>query len=56
MVMGTYHFVSAKHMQAYANEYAYRYNIRKGKITARFEDVVSKCSGVRVKYDVLTKK
>lgn len=56
MVMGTYHFVSNKHMQAYANEYAYRYNTRKGNITARFEDVVSKCSGVRVKYEVLIGK
>lgn len=56
MVMGTYHFVSNKHMQAYANEYAYRYNTRKGHITARFEDVVGKCSGVRVKYDNLIGK
>lgn len=56
MVMGTYHFVSNKHMQAYANEYTYRYNTRKGNITARFEDVVLKCSGVRLKYNVLTGK
>lgn len=56
MVIGTYHYVSPKHMQAYANECAYRYNTRKGNITARFEDVVGKCSGVRVKYEILIGK
>lgn len=56
MVMGTYHYVSNKHMQAYANEYAYRFNTRKGNITGRFEDVVLRCSGVRIKYNTLIAK
>jgi len=54
MVIGTYHFISRKHMQAYANEVAYRYNTRKQNITTRFEDTVLKCSGVRLKYNTLT--
>lgn len=56
MYVGTYHYISNKHMQAYANECAYRYNTRKANITTRFEDTVLKCSGVRLKYDVLIAK
>ncbi|HYD22128.1 MAG TPA: IS1595 family transposase [Flavipsychrobacter sp.] len=56
MVMGTYHNISKKHMQAYANECAYRYNTRKSQDPIRFECVVLRCSGVRVKYNVLTGK
>ena len=56
MVIGTYHNISRKHMQAYANESAYRYNTRKENITARFEDTVLKCSGVRLTYNTLIAK
>lgn len=56
MVIGVYHNISRKHMQAYANECAYRYNTRKIKQTNRFEDTVMKCSGVRLKYVALTAK
>lgn len=56
MVMGTYHFVSNKHMQAYANEYTYRYNTRKANETLRFEDTVLKCSGARLTYNTLIGK
>jgi len=56
MYVGTYHYISYKHMQAYANECAYRYNTRKANITTRFEDTVLKCSGVRLKYDTLIAK
>lgn len=56
MVIGVYHNISRKHMQAYANECAYRYNTRKAHGTARFEDTVLKCSGVRLKYDNLIAK
>lgn len=54
MVIGIYHFISRKHMQAYCNEVAYRYNTRKMNITQRFEDAVMKCAGVRLKYAGLT--
>ena len=56
MVIGTYHYVSPKHLQAYANECAYRYNTRNDHGTTRFEDTVTKCSGVRLKYDTLIRK
>ncbi|MBS1781010.1 MAG: IS1595 family transposase [Bacteroidetes bacterium] len=54
MVVGIYHNISRKHLQAYCNESAYRYNTRKKDGTIRFEDTVLKCSGVRLKYDILT--
>ena len=56
MVIGVYHNISRKHMQAYANECAYRYNTRKMEQPIRFEDTVLKCSGVRLKYNCLTSK
>lgn len=56
MVIGTYHSISPKHMQAYANECAYRYNTRKSKDPNRFEDTVLKCVGVRLKYNNLIGK
>jgi transposase-like protein len=54
MVIGIYHNISKKHLQAYCNESAYRYNTRKAHITTRFEDTVAKCSGVRLTYKTLT--
>lgn len=56
MTIGTYHYMSRKHMQAYANECAYRYNTRNRLDPVRFEDTVLKCSGVRLKYDNLIGK
>ena len=56
MVIGVYHNISKKHMQAYCNESAYRYNTRKKDCPNRFEDTVLKCSGVRLKYKALTGK
>ena len=56
MVVGVYHFISKKHMQAYCNESAYRYNTRKAAQTNRFEDTVMKAAGVRLKYVALTSK
>ncbi len=56
MYVGTYHYISPKHLQAYANECAYRYNTRKNNITVRFEDTVLKCSGVRLNYNTLIAK
>ncbi|MGN6396156.1 MAG: transposase [Mucilaginibacter sp.] len=36
MVIGIYHNISAKHMQKYAEECAFRYNIRKTSDTEKF--------------------
>lgn len=56
MVIGVYHNVSRKHLQAYCNESAYRYNTRKMEQPLRFEDTVLKCSGVRLNYNNLIAK
>jgi transposase-like protein len=37
MVIGTYHQLSRKHLQAYCNEFSYRFNTRKLKDANRFE-------------------
>lgn len=54
MTIGTYHYISPKHLQAYANECAYRYNTRNAAQPQRFEDTVLRSSGVRLKYKTLT--
>jgi hypothetical protein len=56
MVIGVYHNISRKHMQAYANECAYRYNTRKTTCPVRFENTVARVSGARVKYNDLIAK
>lgn len=53
MIIGIYHYVSPKHLQAYCNEMAYRYNARRIDEPNRFENTVIKCSGVRLKYNTL---
>jgi len=53
MVIGIYHYVSPKHMQAYCNEQAYRYNTRKISNVDRFEDTVRKFGGKRLTYNQL---
>lgn len=56
MTIGTYHYISPKHLQAYANECAYRYNTRNAAQPQRFEDTVLRSSGVRLKYNELIAK
>ncbi|MBS1773296.1 MAG: IS1595 family transposase [Bacteroidetes bacterium] len=56
MIIGTYHGVSKKHMQAYCNESVYRYNTKKLEGNTRFSDVVLKCSGLRLRYNTLIAK
>lgn len=53
MIIGIYHFVSPKHLQAYLNESAYRYNERKLSDPERFENAVRKCGNSRLKYHEL---
>lgn len=54
MIFGTYHYISPKHMQNYCHEMMLRYNTRKYKSEfERFEDVLSRCSGRRLKYKEL---
>ncbi len=42
-INGTYHFVSPKHLQAYVNEFAFRYN-RRGEGMNLFNSLISKVS------------
>jgi transposase-like protein len=54
-IIGVYHQVSAKHLQAYVDEFAYRHNSRKDNDQFRFSDTLTKTEG-RLKYKDLTAK
>ena len=51
---GIHHSVSAKHLQRYSNEAAYRYNQKSLKQDAKFQNAISRCNG-RLKYKQLVK-
>lgn len=51
-IVGTYHVVSVKHLNRYANESAYRYNSRKSTDYERF-DAWFGAAGCRLKYKEL---
>lgn len=52
---GTYHQLSRKHLQAYLNEFSFRYNTRNQNNSFRFIDALKDCHG-RLKYNQLIKK
>jgi transposase-like protein len=52
-INGTHHWVSKRHIQRYLNEMMLRYNTREEKDTNRFEMLIKKVEGVRLKYKVL---
>ncbi|MDB5006535.1 MAG: Transposase zinc-ribbon protein [Mucilaginibacter sp.] len=54
-IVGIYHYVSPKHLGAYCNEFAFRYNTRKDTDIVRFEDAFKKCNNVRLTYAELIK-
>jgi len=54
MVIGIYHYVSPKHIQAYLNEHAFRYNTRKINECMRFNLMLSN-SAKRLTYKSLIK-
>lgn len=54
-IIGIYHQVSNKHLQAYADEFAYRYNSRKLNDQERLATVLTQTQG-RLKYKDLTKE
>ncbi|MBK9477514.1 MAG: IS1595 family transposase [Bacteroidetes bacterium] len=49
---GTYHQLSRKHLQAYLNEFSFRYNTRHESNSFRFIDALKDCHG-RLKYKQL---
>jgi hypothetical protein len=54
-IIGIYHHVSHKHLQAYADEFAYRYNTRGLNDQHRLQTVLTHTEG-RLKYKDLTAK
>jgi transposase-like protein len=56
MVIGIYHSITPKHMQAYCNEFAFRHNSRKGTDKARFDMALVKTQGAQLKYATLIAK
>jgi len=54
-IFGTYHWVSAKHLQRYCTLFAYRYNTRKLKEDSRFDYSFEHTQG-RLKYKELIAK
>jgi len=52
-IVGVYHYVSPKHLGAYCNEFAYRYNTRQVTDVTRFEDTFKKCNNIRLTYSKL---
>lgn len=55
-VYGIYHQISYKHLQAYCNEFSYRYNSREIGDADRFELAVAKCGSARLTYPQLINK
>lgn len=56
MIVGIYHWASRKHLQAYANEVAFRYNSRKISDKDRFDLALLKTNGARLSYKKLIAK
>lgn len=48
-INGIHHSVSAKHLQRYCDESAFRYNNRESLQDERFTNALSKCNG-QLKY------
>jgi transposase-like protein len=55
-IIGIYHYVSPKHLQAYCDESAYRYNTRTTNEGNRVALTISKANGRRLTYNTLIAK
>ena len=55
-IIGTFHFVSAKHLQKYCDEFTERYNKRDISNIERFKKSIEKCENNRLTYQTLAKK
>ena len=54
--IGTYHYMSPKHLSRYCNEFAYRYNSRKISSEDRFGDAITRAANRRLTYKGLIGK
>ncbi len=55
-IIGIYHFVSAKHLHRYCEEFGYRYNNRKDSGVLKFENAIKRAANIRLPYQVLISK
>ncbi|TXH42370.1 MAG: IS1595 family transposase [Desulfurellales bacterium] len=53
-IVGTFHVVSAQHLQKYCDEFSHRYNTRKGQPDFRFNDYLQRSQVERITYKELT--
>jgi transposase-like protein len=56
MITGIYHQVTGKHLQAYCNEFGFRYNSRKMGDKVRFDMALLRTVGVKLGYNTLIAK
>lgn len=52
-IIGVYHYISPKHLQAYCNETSFRYNTRKVSDPERFANAMKNCVARRLTYNRL---
>jgi transposase-like protein len=55
-LIGTYHYMSAKHLDLYCDEFTFRYNTRKKRDCERFSETLRKSHGKRLMYKDLVAK
>ncbi|MCW3125841.1 MAG: transposase [Bacteroidetes bacterium] len=55
-IYGIYHHVSATHLNAYCDEFTYRYNTRSFTTQNRFDMILTNVSGRRLTYETLINK
>lgn len=55
-IIGIYHHVSPKHLQAYCDESAFRYNTRLSNEGNRVQNTISNTNGKRLTYETLISK
>lgn len=55
-VYGIYHHVSPQHLQAYVDEFSFRYNTRTCDTSMRFDIVLGNANGRRLTYETLINK